>query len=1072
MIGHRPAIPLLGSDMESRNQAFQALKPQCVALSQAALIANGPGRSFSTIIELLERLKGTVFKLSVPGLLDAKLADYIFFPLSQVLKVSNRLTIRCLELSLQCIAVLAAHGWRQNMEPQLAAQIIILCTLMAERKPKGFAFDESTDELQAASLHCLHHVFDAAGRSRSCQASLVSEANFPQLGQTITVVLKGISDAPSLESQLAATEALEALTDGVMTDEACTSFLPGLVGNLTKVLTPSTKQRRNHQVLIGCLNIFTNLVRKTLSDKSTSDKRLESSKTTEFVASKEWKETAAKKLVPALTSIMRLQYHPRDDVTGALAKLCLTLLEHCRKSLADFSAPAIETLLSLSLPEDQSSVRMELERLVGADSILCEQLQTVVYDWLRSLPTAMQSSDEQLKMRRIEQVQAAYELLNDIGADNSILDKVLTSALRDSVIVTLQASRKSSDIISTHSSSVQSMNLTTLRRDGNNRLSTKYGQSMVTCKRKAELLDRIESFVRIASKSAASSALVADVSRSLRLSEGDTHLADFWLLFAVKQSAIQVSDVVTDFLDLGDHDASPPTAALEEIYAFALSVLSSTSSDDTPPDARMCSLALRTVALRAQYAGKDFRYELIDALYPVLHSLATPNDALQRDSITTLNIIAQACEYSSVRELIVENVDYLTNSVALKLNAFDISPQAPQVLLMMVSLAGPSLLPFLEDTIDSIFAVLESYHGYGLLVELLFRVLAVVAEEGAKAPALVEGGKKALAAAGFAEEDALRPISISDVAELLKEKALEGIKTNAYASSVGEGHPERPWKDPEQSDDGTRDEEQDKEDAQEQEIDDADVPPPAPKTYQILFKITELTQHFLPSASPSLRSNLLSLIHTTVPAMARHENSFLPLINTLWPEIVSRLEDEEMHVQVAALDIIAVLCEHAGNFMRSRIVRLWPRLLEMHARIAKEIMVTGFGAAKAGYREQEIHKSGVVTLVSHNTSLQNAIVRLESSLADHTNTNLRLLWAALVRTITASVRFVAPSPDIFDEALDMLAPVLEQEDIGQALEKENADAVWLARLKSGALAPPSMPVVPAGCQWTFAMVAG
>ncbi|KAK3676156.1 hypothetical protein LTR78_003906 [Recurvomyces mirabilis] len=1062
-------MPLLGPNMESRNQAFQALKPQCVALSQAALTANGQARSFSTIIELLERLKGTVFKLSVPGLLDAKLADYIFFPLSQVLKLSNRLTIRCLELSLQCLAALVAHGWRQNIEPQLAAQIVILCTLMAERKPKGFAFDESTDELQAASLHCLHHVFDAAGRSPSCQASFVSEANFPQLGQTITVVLKGISDAPSLEPQLAATEALEALTDGVMTKEACTSFLPGLVGNLTKVLTPTTKQRRNHQVLIGCMNIFTNLVRKTLSDESTSGKRLESSKTTEFVASKGWEETAAKKLEPALRSIMCLQSHPRDDVTGALAKLCLTLLEYCRKSLADCSAPAIEALLSLSLPEDQSSVRMELERLVGADSTLCEQLQTVVYDKLRSLPTAMQSSDEQLKMRRIEQVQAAYELLNDIGADNSILDKVLASALRDSVVITLQASRKSSDVISTHSSSVQSMDLTNL--DGN-RWSTEYGQSMVTYKGQAGVLDRIESFVRIVSKSAASSALVADTSRSLRLSEGDTQLADFWLLLIVKQSATQVSDVVTDFLDLGDHDASPPTEALEEIYAFALSVLNSTSNDDASPDARMCSLALRTVALRAQHAGKDFRYELIDALYPVLHSLATPEDVLQRDSTTTLTIIAQACEYSSVRELIVENVDYLTNSVALKLNAFDISPQAPQVLLMMVSLAGPSLLPFLEDTIDSIFAVLESYHGYGLLVELLFRVLAVVAEEGAKAPALVEGAKKALAAAGFAEEDALRPISIANVAELLKEKAMEEMKTNAYGSSVGEGHPKRPWKDPEQSDDGTRDGEQDEEDAQDQQIDDADVPPPAPKTYQILFKITELTQHFLPSASPSLRTNLLSLTRTTVPAIARHENSFLPLINTLWPEIVSRLEDEEMHVQAAALDTVAVLCEHAGNFMRSRIVRLWPLLLEMHARLVKEILFTGYGAGKAGYKEQETHKPGAVALVSHNNGLHNAVARLESSPVDYTNTNLRLLWTALVSTITASVRYVAPSPDNFDEALDMLAPVLEQEDIRQALEKENADAVWLARIRSGALAHPVVPLVPAGCQWAFAMVAG
>ncbi|KAG9542254.1 ARM repeat-containing protein, partial [Aureobasidium melanogenum] len=305
----------------------------------------------------------------------------------------------------------------------------------------------------------------------------------------------------------------------------------------------------------------------------------------------------------------------------------------------------------------------------------------------------------------------------------------------------------------------------------------------------------------------------------------------------------------------------------EQLYSFSLEVL----ENDESTDWRLQSLALEAVALHAQQYGVEFRGELVEALYPILHHLGSESGYVRNHAMTCLNIVASACKYSDAGELIVSNVDYLVNAVALKLNAFDVSPQGPQVLLMMVRLAGPSLLPYLEDTLESIFAALEDYHGYTTLVELLFAVLRTMAEEGVKLPMLsIANGSET------PNKDSSR-WKPADLKELM-----ETIKSLSQKSDDVLDPPTR-----------LLDPEDDAPDNQLDSPEPTESTPPAPKTYNLLLKITQLTQHYLSSSSPSLRASLFSLLSTTIPSLAKHENSFLPLVNTLWPEVTSRLFDSE-----------------------------------------------------------------------------------------------------------------------------------------------------------------------------------
>ncbi|KAF2164684.1 hypothetical protein M409DRAFT_25078 [Zasmidium cellare ATCC 36951] len=1045
--------------MENKNQIFPRLKPLCVALHQSALEVNGPKANINVLTQRLEDLKHALSSItSKPNALDEKIAEYVFVPLSYVLKASQRVSVRCMELTFQCLAILIDQGWKSRIQPQLAAQIVILCTLMAEKNPKGIASSESTPELQASALWCLFHTFTVLGSAENARGSLNSEENFPQLGQTISVILDALIEGGSVEAQVAATNALRSLVQHVATREVQAAFLPGIVSKLTKVLTTQSKQRRNHVVLFGSLEILQLLFRNTLDTKAnnmtTSNHSNETKRIQSSVINEKWLESAATQLKPAIANIVRLKDHSRSDVREALAQVCLLILKQCRPTLEDCAGLALETVLLLSADESHESMKFRLESLIFGDPSISDLLQNTLYNWLQSLPTQIQGADDQAKVRRLQQINTAHDVLKSSGADISTLERMLGGILRDSMVVTIQ-DRVPREQHEASVSPLHSLDLTIVQQQHRN---TEFTSSLVKHKGQQDVIDAIRQFTITVSQRSASS-FAADVARSLRQSTGEVQIASFWLLLDITKATLERDPQVDALLTVSDRSPLGDSHLLEDLYSFSLEVLGDTSDD--PPDDRLQALALRTLALRAQVLGKDFRHELIDALYPVLHSLATPDELLQQDSITVLNVYTASCGYGSVKDLIVENVDYLTNAVGLKLNAFDVSPQAPQVLLMMVKLAGPSLLPYLEDTIDSIFAALADFHGYPLLVELLFRVLSVVAEEGVKAPQLsITDGKHE----GRVTVIDQQPISIAELAASLQDRSEKPLPAEPVDN---EPHPQRPWKTIEDAD---RDEDQEgEEDQVTQPLDEPEKPPPAPKTYKLLLKISELTQHFLPSASPTLRASLLVLIKTTMPAIARHENSFLPLVNTLWPEITSRLDDTEPHIIGNALDVVALLCEHAGDFMRSRVLQLWPRLVEIHGQIVKDIVQSSMPTRALQSEKKQPTSTSTVSKSSH---LKQAIARFRSSPADYSDTGTRQTWTSLMHTVPAIVRHVTIPADLFEEALEMMSPMLDDAKVMEAFESQNADAVWLSRVRNGTVAVPRMPMLNEGIKLGFVMVNG
>jgi hypothetical protein len=71
--------------------------------------------------------------------------------------------------------------------------------------------------------------------------------------------------------------------------------------------------------------------------------------------------------------------------------------------------------------------------------------------------------------------------------------------------------------------------------------------------------------------------------------------------------------------------------------------------------------------------------------------------------------------------------------------------------------------------------------------------------------------------------------------------------------------------------------------------------------------------------------------------------------------------------------------------------------------------------------------------------------------SDYSNTLTRMLWDAVIKTVTIAVQHVPLPPEKFDEALDLLESSLGNKAVRSALVAQNADAVWLVDIRAGRL---------------------
>lgn len=1005
------------------------------------------------MVQALTDLLGVLTTITAtPASLDTKLAEYAFLPVSQVLRRSREVPVRALELCLECVSTLLRSGWGGGIEPALSGQLLILFTFLAKPSSAENGIAATSEELQALAFKCIHELMSEASRSRSGREAMTASNNIPALGEAVLVTLDSLAESKSNSVKLAAATVVKSLDSAIVDDDALASFFPKVVSSLTKLLTPGSNNKAGFRVIEQSLQVLTSLFLRLLSDRKTKnlpkDTPVESTKDGKQVSrSASWLQATASQIKIALANVYKMRNHDKPEVRRALLRLCLCVIQECRQSLSECISMSIETVISLAGRDGaHDTIEDELRIILFADQKLSDLLRESLHDWVMSFSRIMQSKDDNQRRLIIHQISVTLRLL---GQDPAILDDRLANSLRDGVSAVLADSKGLEELTSPNSSVESGLTL-------NSGSHLTFQPLQLRLKGQQDLMTEFRTLLSQLAKSESALNVAQDLVRTIDTGTQEMRLASYWVSVNLLRDLTILNPSFDDFIDMGT--SNPREELLDDLYSHSVTLLTARDTTSELPW-HFYALALETVALQAVRYRTEFRAELGEVLYPILHQLGSSNPALREHAITCLNIVSNASGYLNARELVVDNVDYIVNAVGLKLVVGDVSPQAPQVLLMMMRLCGPSLLPYLDDLVGSIFEALERYHGYPALVELLFSVLKGMTEEGVKAPQLAIEAPTTSNQVLVGHKD----ITVAEATKTLTQLRADKLKRAQEASEeVPEPFPHAPWKDSPTSPEPNAPPTEDQPPPEAPE-----PPPPAPRTYQILLTISTLTQHYLPSTSPSLRTSLLSLLQTTIPALARHETSFLPLINTLWPVLLPRLQDPEAYIVANTLDVIALMCTHARSFMRSRIESAFSLFKIVHRRTQTR------GAIHTGPARLT---SGVSGLVSGVANL--SVSAPQTHTADlyrpelYTSTPARMIWDAFVACLCAVVAHVALRDEHVEMVLDMLDPVLERADVRTALECANADALWLRlyrkeRIDGGQKERLIGPVVPG---WKFVEV--
>jgi hypothetical protein len=1012
--------------------------------------------------------------LAGKNVLDEKLAEYAFFPLTHIFNQTQRLPARCLEIAVHSLQILIDSGYRQQLSPALGKQLIILLTLVVAGSPNKIEGKQdlpkarASEELAIAGFDCMRSIFDVL------DGPVAEKTIFHEIGtatvvdQTVYMLLEGLVDERSDDVCLAAAKALKALYARITDRVVLASIMPRTVSALAKVVRPTTQARRSYKLLEVSIQILNYLLKSVLNDRVTSveEPRPSLTKNDGLVLDNSWLKATTTQIKLALANIIQIRRHQRLEVQTAMLDLCVMIIEDCPETLKDCLQIMTETAVVLADKEEEGSNHAynTVFHLATSYEVVLETLKESLHTWLTSFPRIMQSNDESAKQWGIRQISTVFQILSQVQSQSDLLTASLATGLCDSVSAAVKQDTTAFQPLT--SANVGNMNSEILGSDAK---SMTFPPVLLEHRSQQATLKDLRALMKRLNLSESGNEITRSIVNRLHSSDENTIVAPFWLaltsLRAQKQQASAFDDFISDD-QLENTLASPNRAGMiEELYFVALSILNDIPADGSG-DWRTSALALEAVALQAQQLGEEFRPELIDALYPTLQLLASNNPNLQRHAMTCLNILTISCNYPNTGSMIIENVDYLVNSVALKLNTFDVSPYPPQVLFMMVKLCGAPLIPYLDDLVDSVFGILDMYHGYPKLVEMMFKTLAAIVQEGSKKPALltIDDVRKddSFDSRKVQHQHLSIATLVADIARR-REKLSNVVNEDAEADD-NISHPKKPWSEtydkpapePETIEELLNKAESDEPLPPPKEPEDAEKP--LSKTHSLLLHIVKSIPSHLSSPSPYLRRSLLTILIDVLPTLSQNENSVLPLINDLWTSVASRVVfpsslgsdsssrsliarpstgqdsstihdthafQEETFVLTTACQAMEAMCKGAGDFMGSRIETEFPRWERLYNTVWAKVRQDSEHVNERRTQQQKGKVDALSTAQRPGSSLAIASSLALSSTApgsagSRAFTPHHTLWRAMISLFLTVISHVRLQPEVGDRICEML----------------------------------------------------
>ncbi|XP_016349594.1 TELO2-interacting protein 1 homolog [Sinocyclocheilus anshuiensis] len=924
--------------IEDPKIAFAYLRPSCVLLTKEPTVAN------------VEALSGHLRSVSDGAL--QQLQDYILFPLRFVLKSPGSKREGLIQAVMEAVTYVLESTCVQSWD-SLRDLFSELCLCLCSPKDPGKPATTS-EELKLAVLRCLDTLMHSA--YGDIVFKLYEPSMLPGLGAAVSLLLalaehekaRGVQTA-SLKCLLSLFQQCDCVEEHIepgrderyLLGRTLATFLPGISRALSLVISGDVRQ--GHTVTVKAMRVWYKAVGLVMADeqlqKTDNDVAAGNLGLVEKLVVKRspsWRKTTSQRLALVLQKIISCtSAHPHWRVRLELVNLSHFLLSQCSQSVGECVGLLLEALVGAvndEEPEVKHRCNAALDEVAQMGQtngrqdftdILSENLHSLA----SSLPRLMRTSDDQ---RKLFVLNVFLGYLKILGPK---VDAVLSSAVHLERISKALMQVMELDVTDVKIIEERTLTSSTDLRPDLHQIPSqrKYflyftDDKIFSALRKIcrmlgyygnlyLLVDRFMEFYRESSVYRKQAALVLNeviVGAAGIGVETDTSRID---CSGTNRSRTNQEDlkssvmsIIEEYISLSNWHLPTVSEALEGKLESTTSLVSNNPernclqllpASKTPTLHQLngniwqICIQLEGIGGFALALGTDFRVLMMMTLYPVLEKAGDESLLVSQAAFSAMCDFCKACDYSSSKELVIKNSDYLLNDVSLNLARPSIHPHAPRVLAVMFTHSDASLLPLVADVVQDVLTALDL--SYDQRAPQFCSVLHSLMK------ALVRWFPATMGCQKTPSKETQNKECVN-----LRQFLLDYKKQKELAEGIG---------------------------VEEEDPNDLEVPPPTSDEdtdgpaekkelslhIQIAKDVMERCIHLLSDSNLRIRLKVLDILELCVCVLCEREDELLPMVHRCWPALLHRLTNDDPLAVPRAFKVLCVLGESCGDFLRKRV---------------------------------------------------------------------------------------------------------------------------------------------------------
>lgn len=692
-----------------------------------------------------------------------QLQDYILFPLRFVLKTPGSKREALIQAVMEAMTYVLENTCVQSWE-SLRDLFSELCLCLCSPKDPGKPAMTS-EELKLAVLRCLDTLLHSA--YGDIVFKLYEPSMLPGLGAAVSLLLALAEHEKARGVQLASLKCLLSLflqcdckeehiepgrNERFLLGRALATFLPGISRALSQVISGDIRQ--GHAVTMKAMRVWYKAVGLVMADEQLQKTDTEGAagdlgRVEELIVKRtpSWRKTTSQRLAMVLQNIISCtSAHPHWRIRLELVNLSHLLLSQCSQSVGECVGPLLEALVG-AINDDEPEVKSRCNAALndvaqigqtngGQDftDILSENLHSLA----SSLPRLMRTSDDQRKLFVLNvflgylkilgpKVDAILRSAVHLERISKALMQVMELDVTDVKIIEERTLKSSTDL-GTDVHQIPSQRKYFLYFTDERIFSTLgkicrmlgyYGNLYLLVDRFMELYKESSVYRKQAALvlnelivGAAGIGVEMDNSKidCSRINQSRANQED------LKSSIVSI---IEEYISLSNWLLPTVSEALEGKLETIVpnnperNCLQLLPASKTPSLHQLNSniwqicIQLEGIGGFALALGTDFRLLLMTSLYPVLEKAGDESLLVSQAAFNAMCDLCKACDYSSPKELVIKNSDYLLNDISLNLARPSIHPHAPRVLAVMFTHSDASLLPLVADVVQDVLTALD-----------------------------------------------------------------------------------------------------------------------------------------------------------------------------------------------------------------------------------------------------------------------------------------------------------------------------------------------------------------------------